>query len=320
MKFNKALPTAFRFAVILCCASLLVSCREKGKPNGDDSSTVPVQGKVAYADSSSSSVRVFDQEGRVCIQQSNTSYEMTDLYEGSTKIPLLLKIKKTELCFADSVNKDKVYEITAHSVMDTKTIEWTTQFVATELLIKDNSLLAIHEGMDGEEDLLTRFSLQDGKEVFGCSYGELKVAVPNVKQKRFIGFTSQKATTHPVQGLKEENLFGLVRFGSSNAAINTLKVKLKRSAVAGKIPVYTPDMVLVPANANTTAIEDGKSLILMKADEHFTSKDVTDFAVKFTFFYGDDNEATDIIIPIVSDQLDLSKAKFDKDIFEITAP
>lgn len=320
MKFSNHRLPAFQFGLILFGVFLLAACREKGKPLTDISSTAPVQGSVAYADSSSSSVRVFDQQGRVCIQQSNTAYEMTDLYEGSTKIPLLLKIKKTELCFADSVNKDKVYEITAHSVMDTKAVDWTTQFVATELLIKDNSLLAIHEGTDGEEDLLTRFSLLDGKEVFGCSYGELKVAVPNVKQKRFIGFTSQKAITHPVQGLKEENLFGLVRMGSGNAAINTLKVKLKRSAVADKIPAYTPDMVLVPANANTTAIEDGKSLILMKADEHFTSKDVTDFAVKFTFFYGDDNEATDIIIPIVNDRLDLSKAKFDKDIFEITAP
>ena len=303
-------------AVLFITVGLLSACKEKPAPKTD---TQPISGKSVYSDSAASSVKVFDQNGRVCVQQSNTYYELVDAYEGTTKIPLLLKIKKTELCFADSVNKNKVYEITAKSVMDTKNVEWSALFVGTDIQFKDNSLLATHEGAEGEEDFLKRFSLLDGKEVFSSSYGEVKVSVPNVKDKRFIGFTSKKATTNPIKELNTENLLGVVRYGSSTAAVNAFKIILKRSAVATKIPDYTPDMVLVSANENTTVIEDGKSIILMKADEHYQKADVKDFSVKITIYYGDDNEATEIIIPVVNDQLTLQGAKYDKEIFDIQA-
>ncbi len=87
--------------------------------------------------------------------------------------------------------------------------------------------------------------------------------------------------------------------------------------MANKIPNYTPDIVLVAANENTTIIEDGKSVILMKSDEHYKKSDVKDFYVKLTFYYGDDNESTAITIPVVNDLLDLKSAKYDKEIFDI---
>jgi hypothetical protein len=308
-------PTILRLSVAAFTAAvLLTACREKAKPAVD---TAPITGKGVYSDSASSSVKVFDQNGRVCIQQSNTYYQLVDVYEGTAKIPLLLKIKKTELCFADSVNKQKVYEISAKSVMDTKNIAWSNDFVATDVEFKDNSLLAVREGADGEEDFLRRFSLLDGKEVFSCSYGEVKVAVPNVKEKRFIGFTSQKAATNPIKELNTENLLGIIRYGSSTNPGKGFKVLLKRSAVAAKIPVYTPEMVLVATSENATILEDGKSVGLMKLDERYKKADVQNFAYKLTFYYGDDNESTEIVIPVVNDELNLQQAKYDKDIFDI---
>lgn len=315
MKLAKLVNHNFYLVVLVALA--FSSCKQKGAKTTD--TTPVITGKSVYNDSAASSVKVFDQNGRVCVQQSNTYYELIDAYEGATKIPLLLKVRKTELCFADSVNKDKVYEITAKSVMDSKSIEWNAQFVATAIEFKDNSLLATHEGKEGEEDFFKRFSLLDGKEVFSSSYGEVKVSVPNVKDKRFIGFTSKKATTNPLQQLNTENLLGVLRYGSSTAAVNGFKIILKRSAVASKIPDYTPDMVLVAGNSNTTVIEDGKSLILMKVDEHYQKSDVKDFSVKLTIYYGDDNEATEIILPVVNDQLTLQGAKYDKEIFDIQA-
>ena len=215
------------------------------------------------------------------------------------------------------LKKHKVYEVSAKSVMDTKSVTWNAQFVATSIEFKDNTLFAVHEGVDGEEDFIKRFSLRDGKEVFSCSYGDVKVAIPNVKDKRFIGFTSQKAATGPVQQMKMENLLGVIRYGSSASAVNSYKVMLRRSNVAAKVPTYTPDMILVPANESTTAIEDGKSIVLMKADEHYQKADVKDFSVKFTFYYGDDNEAAEILIPVVNDQLTLTGAKYDREIFAL---
>jgi hypothetical protein len=302
------------WALLFGFCLLLNSCKDTAK---HETESTPIDNKQGYSDSSSSSVRVFTDNGKVCIQQSNTYYELTDAYQGATKVPLLLKIKKTELCYADSVNKQKMFEISAKSVMDTKNVAWNAEFVATDIQFKDNSLLATREGVDAEEDFLKRFSLTDGKEVFSSSSSEVKAVIPNVKDKRFIGYTSQKAVTSPLKDLKQENLLGVVRYGTSAASVNALKIMLKRSKVAAKIPTYTPECILVAANTNTTAIEDGKSIILMKADEHYVPADVKDFALKLTFYYGDDNESTEILIPVVNDQLNLQGAKFDREIFDI---
>jgi hypothetical protein len=314
------MKSKFNYLIVLIgiiAAIGITSCNQK-KSAPADNEAVSANGKAMYSDTATSSVRVFDQNGKVCIQQSNTYYQVENYYDNGGKIPLLLKIKKTELCVADSENREKIFEISAKSVMDTKPISWEAKVVATGLVIKDNSILAIYEGNDNEDDYYKRYSLLDGKETFSCSYGETKVSIPNVRDKRFIGMVARKAVTQPVQKMKEENLIGIINYGSSDAPLSMLKLKLKRSKVADKIPSGTPDMVLVPLNASTAAIEDGKTIVLMKADQHYQPSDVKDFSVKFTYYFGDDHESTEIIIPIVNDKLDLAGAKYDKEIFELS--
>jgi hypothetical protein len=312
-----------RFAVIVVVGSLIFAgCKQRpgAKTDSDtpkqDSSQATTKGGE-YTDTSSSSVRVFDQNGRVCVQQSNTFYELVDLYKGATKIPMMLKINRTDLCFADSVNKDRVYQITAKSLLDNEDIHWETKFVATDMQVKDNTLYVTHEGGDNEEDYITRYSLTDGKEVFACSYGDLKVSIPNVRDKRFIGYTSQAAVGAPVQKQHIENLFGVIKYSSTNGLISKANLKLKRSKAALKMPLYTPEIILVSDNTNTSTIEDGKSLILMKADENYKPGDVKEFSVQLTFYFGDDNESTKVIIPVVNDKLDVAHAQFDKGLFSV---
>lgn len=311
----KHLIVAFSAAAL--CASVN-SCNSKSTKT-DRKDVQPVAGTEKFSDTATSTVRVFDNEGRVCIQQTNTYYEMADAYEGPNRIPILIKITKTDLCYSDSVNKDKVYEITVRSLMDTKQVEWSTRFVATHLVFNDktNTLLAIHEGSDSEEDMLRRYSLINGSEVFSCSYSDMKVSIPNVKDKRFIGFTSRKATGQPIQKNGEENVIGLITYASSTGTKDRIKLKLKRSKVAAMVPAYTPEMRLEGKTASTAVIEDGKGLILMKADEKTGSEAVKDFSAVFTFYIGEDNEATSITIPVKNDRLQLSEAGYDKELFEL---
>lgn len=309
----------FPFLLLLLFFS---ACKEKKKASSDDTSNDILKydnAQKMYEDTAASSVRVFDNDGRVCIQQTSISYEMVDVYDNGKKIPLLLKVTKTDLCFADSVNKNKVYHISARSVLDNKALSWETEFVATDIYLRDktNSLQAILEGQDGEEDLIARFSLFDGRKIFEASYSEMLVSIPNVKSKRFVGYTSRGTVKEPIQDRNEENLIGLVSYSTSQKSVNTIKIKLKRSAVATKIPAYTPDMTFIAQNENVNIIRDGKEVILMKADENFKAEDVKDFAVQFTFYYGDDNEFTIVTIPVVNDKLNLAGARYDKDIFEL---
>ncbi|MFN8288399.1 MAG: hypothetical protein U0V74_16700 [Chitinophagales bacterium] len=308
-----------KLALCLSCVTLLIfsACKEKkAKPATE---TIKVGGKQVYEDSSASRVKVFDQNGRVCIQQTSTYYEMVDAYEGTNKIPLLLKITRTDLCYADSVNKGKVYQINAQSVMDTKPINWQAQIVATDLQLKDktNTILAIHEGTGEEEDLISRFSLLDGKEVFTASYSDMKVSIPNLRERRFAGYTSRNAVTAPVQKGGGENALAFINYSSSSQLISRAVLKLKRTNVAGKIPSYTPEMTFVTANDYGSVIEDGKGLVMMKLDENYKPADIKDFSIQFTIYYGDDNESTKITIPVINDKLDIQHAQYDKDIFEL---
>lgn len=304
-------------ALVVVMMLLFQSCNtDSGKNETKDA---PVfTGKETYTDSGSSSVRVYDENGRVCIQQNNTYYEMTTAIDGPEKIPLLLKIKKTELCFADSVNKHKVYEVEAKSLGIAKDIHWETQFMATDMQFADNTLLAIHEGVEEVEDYYKRFNLLTGEEIFQCSYGDLKIAIPNVRGKFFAGFTSRRAASQPLEQLQVENLLGVFTYSTGKKKISIIQVKLKRSALAGKIQSSTPDMVWEPVAGATTAIDNGKTIILMKADERYTDADVKDFSVRMTFYYGDDNEFTEIIIPVENNRPAPARARYDKDVFELT--
>ena len=82
----------FTVAAVAISAMAISSCNQ---PKSKTDNTV-INGKQMYADTSASSVRVFDQNGRVCIQQTNTYYEMVNVYDSSVKIPLLIKIRKTD--------------------------------------------------------------------------------------------------------------------------------------------------------------------------------------------------------------------------------
>lgn len=305
-----------KVVVAVCAGVLLLSaCGEKNKSKTVNA--IPeISGKVTYSDTSVSSVKVFDQNGRICVQQSNTYYELADFYKGEQKTSLLLKVRKTELCVADSVNKHKVFEIEANNI-GAGNIHWNLQFAATEFSISDNTLRAVHEGVNSEEDFVRRFSLQNGEEIFSCSYSELKVAIPNIKDKRFIGYTSKTAASEPLKEFGEENLLAVIQYASSEKNYGKYKLKLKRSRAAAKIAAYTPEMSFVSTNESTSVIEEGKSIIMMKADEHYKPEDIKDFSVQFTFYFGEDNETTVVSIPVVNDRLNISTAKYDKEIFEL---
>lgn len=311
---NKILSVTITALVLTCIFS---ACKQRVKDEGAQPIDIAVKGKEIYTDTAPSSVKVFDNEGRVCIQQTSSWYEVADAFEGKDRIPLLLKITRTDLCFADSVNKDKVYKVEAKSILDTKSIEWETQFVATDINLKDksNTLFAIHEGDEQHEDLLMRFSLLDGKEVLRGSYSEMKVYVPNSKDKRFAGFVSRKTITSPVQKQNTENLIAIITWSSTTKKLQEVKLSLKRSAVSQLVPEYTPEMQLQPMDNAVAPIDDNKGLILMKAGEDFKSNDVKGFYVVYTFYIGEDNEQTSIRIPVENDRLAITKAQYDKDIF-----
>ena len=315
-KFNHGLLSPKVLSLLLPVVFFLSACNQKPKGPTDSLTTAPSDGK-GFSDTATSSVKVFDQNGKVCIQQSNTYYETVYVTTAAGKTSLLLKIKKTELCFADSVNKDKVFEITARSVSAGKNISWQISFVATDISFADNTLLTVKEGADTDHEFFRRFSLENGNEVFSCSFSDLEVKIPNVPNKYFIGYTSKRAASDPLGQLKQENLLGVVRFGSSLAAIDSFTVKLKRSKVADKLRDAVPGLLMVSNNESAMVIEDGRTIALIKLGANYTDKDIDGFGAKFTYYYGDDNESTDIFVPVVNGRFDMTHAKYDKDIFEI---
>ncbi|MCS6935741.1 MAG: hypothetical protein NZM35_11435, partial [Chitinophagales bacterium] len=308
--------------VIFFLTVILTGCKPNTpSPPAQEPANIPsAKGEHLFADTGLSYVKVFDNNGRVCIQQTSTGYEMAEVYADDKKIPLLIRITKTDLCFADSVNRNKVYQLTANSLPGSKNISWQLKALGTHLTLNDktNTLLVVHEGDGTEEDLIMRYSMLTGEEVFRCSYNDMKVSIPNSRDRRFIGFLSRETVTNPLKSLNEENLLGLIYYSSNFKRIATLKLKLKRSSVANRISARCPEMVLAPADNNSVTIEDGKGIILMKSGKNYTSKDIGNFSIKFTYYIGDDNEESSITIPVVNDKPDWKNATYDRDIFELS--
>jgi hypothetical protein len=291
------------------------ACNNSNKKT-ETSDLKPISGKESFSDSSNSFIRVYDENGKVYIQQSNTYYQLVEAYKRLDKTQVLLKINKTELSVSDSVNKHKLYKISATSIGDRPTVLWNNEFMATDIQFKDNTLFAIHEGGSGEEDYITRYSLFTGKEIFSASYADLVVKIPNVRERRFFGYTSKVAAGNPLKGAGE-NVIGILNYSSGDGVISSVKLKLKRSPISAQIPAYTPEIVFASAASDISVMEDGKVLGLMKADEKYTEQSLSGFNMEITFYYGEDNEATKIILPVNNDKIDVSAAVYDKDLFEL---
>lgn len=295
---------------------LAFSACNKSEKKTETGDLKPISGKESFSDSSNSFIRVYDENGKVYIQQSNTYYQIVDAYKRLAKTQVLLKINKTEQSVADSVNKHKLYKISASSIGDRSSINWNAEFMATEVMFKDNTLFAIHEGGSEEEDYITRYSLFTGKEIFSASYSDLMVKIPNIRERRFFGYTSKLAAGNPLKQ-SGENVIGLLKYASEDGVISNIKLKLKRSEVSSKIPWYTPETVFTSAANDISVMEDGKVLGLMKADENYTAESLSGFNIQITFYYGDDNESTKIVLPVKNDKIDLNAAVYDKDLFEL---
>lgn len=314
MKFKN-----FAIAATLAAIFALASCNTK-QPSASEGGEPMISGKEAFADSASSFVRVFDKDGKLYIQKTNTDYELIDAVSKNEKHQLLLKITKAVLSHSDSVSTSKIYTIVTRDITHSSISEpsYEISFKANEIELKENTIIATRSGSNTEEDCISRYNIFTGEKVFECSYGSLNVGIPNVKDKRFIGYTSRATTGNPLSQVQEENVMAMISYSSSERAITSVKLKLKRSPIADKLPTYTPEMMLVSTNQRNAVVEDGKAIILMGADEKYTAKDVAGFSAVFTFYIGEDNETSQVVIPVIDDKLAVSKASFDKDLFELS--
>ena len=62
---------------------------------------------------------------------------------------------------------------------------------------------------------------------------------------------------------------------------------------------------------------DGKSVILSKLDEHYTTKDITGFALQINYYAEGDTTPVSIILPVEDDKVDLKNAIYNRSIFEL---
>lgn len=313
MKLSK-LPLAF--VGLLYFAT---SCNTKSE-NTSSGSQAEFRGTASFEDSSASYIRIYDRDGKVFVQKTNTYYELITAYNGNQPRKMLLKITKAESASADSSqNANKIITVVGRDITESSISDpsYEINVKASEIEFRDNTILFTRIGETNEEDYISRYGLISGKEVFNCSYGGMYVGIPNVKDKRFVGYTSLIAAGKPLDDKHITNLLATINYSSSTQAISTAYLKLKRSTYAESIARYTPEMILNASNPKNAMVDDGKGLILMGADENYKPADVYGFEAVFTFYFGDDNESTQVIIPVENDKLAIEKARYDKNIFEL---
>jgi hypothetical protein len=301
------------FSIIITLVCFASACNNTTKKSGNE-----FEGKEQLKDTAAASFRLIDKDGYRFFERISTDYKVVKLNTDGGELPVMLKITETELSFLDSAGKEKAFYVEARSLDGGKTL-WTQSFKATEIELAGNLMFARLEGFFDEEDYVRVFSLPNGKEFLDYSYDKAQILFPGNKDKRIVGYVSQKTAGTPLKKIEEENLLGVVQLASGDALLDRVFIKIKRSNYSDRVPRYVPEIVFDSQAKGANIVDGGKTVIMMGEGSSKSAK-ADNVSLNLVYYIGDDLESTTLSIPIKNDRFMVENARFDSGIFELLRP
>ena len=293
------------FFCIAVSSLLLPSCNNQNKGG------IAANGKEEFADSAVSSIKVYkDAQGRKIIQKNNTFYDLIDFTDKQDIKKLLVKATKSETSYVDSGMSENRFIVSVTNIGDGKT-NWTKELAGTDIDFTNKVLVVHTEGKTSDmEDSYTQYSLQTGQKLMSYTYSQLMALIPNTSNKRFFGYLSKQSsiTDKPDQ-------FASISYVGSNEVIDKVNIKLKG---ANTFPNYTPEITMLAAQeSGNTVANEGKTVILARANRAYTNAEISGFAMQVTYNMPAGKAPVVILLPVREDRIDLTNATYDKNVFEI---
>ena len=134
------------------------------------------------------------------------------------------------------------------------------------------------------------FNLENGQRVFSATHDLSSVIVPNTGLDRYIAFHSVEASLRPVE-TRDTNLKGVLQYGSYRAPLWKLAIYSKRDINVTVKLRYEDKLV------------ESEPLMLWAVDGKKDKSSFSNFAIVLSM-----DSAGEIVLPIVNDEVDLTKA------------
>lgn len=231
----------------------------------------------------------------------------------------LIKLKRAIIMDSKGSIKEASCKISpVYIAKQDQKVAWDLSLPVDALQYQDGYLLGTRHGSEDLEDAYIMINPTNGNEVMRYTSQFIDALIPNIKDRRFVGFFSLKTTKELIENNKEGQL-GIITYASNRRKIDTYRVLVKNADIFKMIPPYTPDMIFLTNMDVYRQIEDGRRLALMNLTEDYKPEDIGNFSAQFTFYKGDDMTPLTISIPVTKDRLDVDHATYDKSIFTLEA-
>lgn len=299
---NQALQQVQRL-VFVAVFSVLISCNQK-QENAANSGN-----EIVFEQSQPSFVKITKNGANFEYEKSETRFDVLEIFGKEPQKILLSVTQKEKRELSQDENATKQFTVYAKSI-EGGNIDWKKDIKAASIDYSDKVLSTLYSTNENEEETFSYFSITSGEKIMDFTYGALKAMIPNTSSRRFFGYFAKD------NSLKEEiNGDGIFQYASSEKLLQKFSVKSKGAI---QIPNYTPDLqVLAMRESGNQLMPDGKTIILMKLNQNYTTENLTGFAFQITYFSADGQTEYKLIFPIENDKIDLKNAIFDRNLFAI---
>lgn len=251
------------------------------------------------------------------VEGTNTSYLYTYYPRNNEKIPLVVRAERFYQARDLDLPYPSDFKLEAFDMESGELrSKWNSDIRGSSIGFNFYTLMLQKSGE--LEDTYECYSLESGERLMSFTYDHLELIVPNVLDKRLLGFLSRNGQGAGMQAFENDpQLYGIITYCSNRERIDQLALRVRDEATLEKILEYSPDMVWYSERDGDKLIRNDKRLLLWELDENYGTEDLGGMSVRFTVWVGDYSNQLAFDIPLVEDRLDLSAATYDTGIFEL---
>ena len=293
--------------LIITSSFLIFSCKNDGLK------FEKAQGEYFSAASQPASVSVSNTEV-IC---NNKYFKFLEV--GKEKKPVLLEIEQHTK--SEIGNEEIDGEIIVRAYEKEKNAFgkklWEKKYRADLINLEPRYISFVRSARGESEETSFFVNYFSGEELISFTGPNAFCAIPTSEEKRIIGFMARSNDLDQLKG-EDNNVIGLLKYASALKPMQVLKIKSKNVLMMRSIQKLTPGISVQPMNEEDKVLDDGRTVILSSVKEPFDANKIDNIMIELSFFLSAEQRMVKVTIPIHKDRLDLEKAVYDKNMFEVT--
>lgn len=194
---------------------------------------------IQFADSSKSSIVIFEDNGGQQKLSQETEYMVVDALMSNEYIPIAIKTVKRKFDVFNKEQNDSRITMTFYPKLE-KTKSFSIEKRSDECILQDNMLVAKTYGCCGADDVFELSTFPDNKTFLTCNTSYYRIEVPNTKHEIYVGFDIKPRSEDPTG-----TTIGVLNYALNQSRIGRVVFVAKDKSVSDNIVNFTPEIELV---------------------------------------------------------------------------